>query len=242
MRRQPSPVRTAGSYSTKSIHVKCFWLIFSQKAMLGVGCLSDVAAADRALAADAHAVFHVAYHFAAQRTGFADVRANRANLFSESRAAQQEIGAGLTDLSAIDHEPEMLRFNELLAFFQAMVEGSLQASLMATCGEIYTRLEVGVRWGTVLHGQNIGVGRRGFRVVAYILTGSLRDVDEFVGLETQRFSLGYQLRFYRLGELWSARQNPEIRAIRPGQHHVVIAGFIERNDVVGTVERPETTP
>jgi len=62
----------------------------------------------------------------------------------------------------------MFRLYILVAFFQAMVERSLQTRPMATCREVYARLQVRIRRRAVFHAANIGTKWLSFSVAANI--------------------------------------------------------------------------
>ena len=91
----------------------------------------------------------------------------------------------------------MLRFYILIALFKAVVECRLQAGLVATCREVYARLQVWISRRSVFHAANIWRPVSRFSVAANIQLGSLlRYVDELVRLKPQLFGFGEQFGLY----------------------------------------------
>ena len=116
--------------------------------MIGFG---HVLAALRAAAARLGAFLHVADLLAALGAGVAYLRARRAYRSVQRRAAQHEVGCGLTDLRAIDHQPQMLLLNVLAARAQA-IRQHLQAGLVAFIAGIDAGLHLAALWRLVHHG------------------------------------------------------------------------------------------
>ena len=76
---------------------------------------------------------------------FTHLGTKAAVLCDKFRAGQLQISRSLANLRAVDHQPEMARFNVLTAGFKTMVHGGLQANLIA--------LRAGVNAG--LHGLSV---------------------------------------------------------------------------------------
>jgi hypothetical protein len=65
--------------------------------------------------------------------GFTYFSTKTAVLCDKFRAGQLQVSRSLANLRAVDHQPEMARFNMLAAGFKTMIHGGLQASLIALC-------------------------------------------------------------------------------------------------------------
>lgn len=108
-----------------------------------------------ASAAGFDTVLHVAKLLAILRAGLADFAAYFANSMVESRSANHEIGRGLADFSAVEHQPEMVGLDMLSTQLKAMVQGGVQTDLMAMAA----RLDAGFHrkfcggMGFVMHGE-----------------------------------------------------------------------------------------
>jgi hypothetical protein len=63
--------------------------------------------------------------------GFTHISTKAAVLCDKFRAGQLQVSRRLADLRAVDHQPEMARFNMFTAGVKTMVHGGLQASLIA---------------------------------------------------------------------------------------------------------------
>ena len=68
--------------------------------------------------------------------GFTHISTKAAVLSGKFRAGQLQVSRSLANLRAVDHQPEMARFNMLTAGVKAMVHGGLQASLIALCAGV----------------------------------------------------------------------------------------------------------
>ena len=63
--------------------------------------------------------------------GFTHISTKAAVLRDKFRAGQLQVSRSLANLRAVDHQPEMARFNMLTAGFKTMIHSVLQASLIA---------------------------------------------------------------------------------------------------------------
>ena len=63
--------------------------------------------------------------------GFTDFSTKAAVLCDKFRAGQLQVSRSLANLRAVDHQPEMARFNMLTTVFKTMVHGGFQTSLIA---------------------------------------------------------------------------------------------------------------
>ena len=93
---------------------------------------AHLAAAPGASAAGRDAFVHVADLFATVGARGTDRRARGADVRVHRRLPQQKIGAGCTDLRAVEHQPVVLRIDMLAARFQAMCREHAQANCVAT--------------------------------------------------------------------------------------------------------------
>jgi hypothetical protein len=88
------------------------------------------ATACRAIPASFFAISH-SQSGTALGAGFTHISTKAAVLCDKFRAGQLQVSRSLANLRAVDHQPEMARFNMLIAAFETMIHGGLQASLIA---------------------------------------------------------------------------------------------------------------
>ena len=108
----------------------------------------------RAAEADLDAFIHVSDLFAILRTCFAHLCTDFAYALVKGGTAKHEISRHLAELCAIQHEPEVFRFDMLAAGFQTVVHRHLQAGSVALCARFNTALHILVHCG--------GMGHNGF--------------------------------------------------------------------------------
>jgi hypothetical protein len=92
------------------------------------------------LTACLHALIHIADLFAAVCTRIAYLGACRAHHVMYGRIAQHEIGGGLTNFRTVEHQSEMLFFDMLAAFLQAMCHCHPQANVVTSFARVNTSL------------------------------------------------------------------------------------------------------
>ena len=81
-------------------------------------------------AAGRDAIVHISDALAVVRAGFADFGAQAAHLFVKLALVTHEVGRCRADRGAIDHQPEVLRFDMLAAHLEAVRHRSGEAGLV----------------------------------------------------------------------------------------------------------------